>query len=92
MADVIDLGLLVESKRVLKRLLESRGIRWFMASEGPRLLALDPAKVDLVVRIALRVRERQGAEPIQGAAESCHKHVRRELIRKVALAMLRTGC
>ena len=92
MAELIDLGLLVEAKRVLEKLLKTRGIRWFMATEGPRLLALDPSKVDLVVRTALRARERQGFEPLQDTVEHCHTQIRRDLIRRVALAMLETGC
>jgi len=92
MAELIDLGLLSEAKRVMEKLLDQRGIRWFMASEGPRLLALDPSKVDLIVRTAKRVRERKGFGPHESAVEHCHTQIRRDLIRRVALAMLKTGC
>jgi len=91
MAELIDLGLLAESKRVLERLLAKHGIRWFMATEGPRLLALDPAKVDRVLRTAIRARQRKGLAPHPGALEHCHTRIRRDLIRKVALAMLQAG-
>ncbi len=92
MAELIDLGLLGEAKRLLDKLVDQRGIRYFMASEGPRLLALDPSKVELVVRAAQRARERRGLPPPEGALERCHTQVRRDLIRRVALAMLNTGC
>ncbi|HEY3450126.1 MAG TPA: hypothetical protein VGK67_27480 [Myxococcales bacterium] len=92
MAELIDLGLLGEATRLLEKLVDQRGIRFFMATEGPRLLALDPSKVDLVVRTAQRARERKGFPPHEGAVEHCHTQVRRNLIRRVAIAMLETGC
>ncbi|MBI5544199.1 MAG: hypothetical protein HY901_09940 [Deltaproteobacteria bacterium] len=92
MAELIDLGLVSEAKRVLEKLFDKHGIRWFMATEGPRLFALDKSKVDLVVRTALRARERRGLESYEDAIEHCRTQVRRDLIRRVAIAMLQTGC
>lgn len=92
MAELIDLGLLGESRRVLEKLVDKRGIRYFMANEGPRLLALDKAKVDLVVRTAQRALERKGRAAHEESVAHCRTQVRRELIRRVAIAMLKTGC
>ena len=92
MAELIDLGLIGESKRVLDKLIDKRGIRWFLANEGPRLMALDASKVDMVVRTAQSARRRRGLGVVGGSCEQCRKLVRRALIRRVAIAMLKTGC
>jgi hypothetical protein len=92
MAELIDLGLVGEAKRVLEKLVDKRGIRWFLASEGPRLMALDATKIDLVVRTAERVRRRRGQRVIASSREQCRTQVRRALIQRVAIAMLKTGC
>jgi len=92
MAEIIDLALVAEANRVLGKFLDTRGIRWFMANDGPRLLALDKAKVEMVVKTARRARERKGATPVPQAVEHCRTLVRRDLIRRVAMAMLQTGC
>jgi hypothetical protein len=92
MAELIDLGLVGDARRVLKKLLDEKGIRWFMSGEGARLIELDQKKVDLVVRTAERGRKRKGLAPLPTVQEHCRKQVRRELIRRVAFAMLKTGC
>ena len=92
MAELIDLGLVGEAQRVLHKLLDEKGIRWFMAGEGARLIALDQKKVDLVVRTAARDRRRQGMRPLPAVQEHCRRQVRRELIRRVTFAMLKSGC
>ena len=92
MAELIDLGLVGDTQRILQKLLDKHGIRWFLAGEGARLIALDKAKVELVVRTAQRARQRAGKRILNAATEHCRKQVRRELIRRVAFAMLKTGC
>jgi len=92
MAELIDLGLITDSQRLLKKLLDQKGIRWFMAGEGSRLIALDKAKIDLVVRTAERACVRRGGRPLAAAREHCRRQVRRELIQRLAFAMLKTGC
>ncbi len=91
MADIIDLSLLADARRYLHKLLESRGLSYFLQKEGHRLFHIEPKKVDLVVRTVLRKRpEHLPAIPVQ-AVEHCRKEIRRELIRHVANAMLQTG-
>ncbi len=92
MAELIDLGLVREGYRVLENLLAKRGIRWFLATEGARLMALDKSKIDLVIRAARKARERKGHEVPEAAVAHGRSMIRRELIQRVAIAMLRTGC
>jgi len=92
MADLIDIGLLSDANRLLDKLLEKHGIRWFLAADGERLMALEKSKVDLVVRTVTRARERRNQPVLESAVEHCRQHVRRALIRRVAQEMVRTGC
>ena len=91
MADIIDLSLLADARRYLHKLLDARGISYFLQKDGHRLFHIEPAKVDLVVRTALRSRPEERPEPHPKAVEHCRQEVRRELIRRVASAMLQTG-
>jgi hypothetical protein len=91
MADIIDLSLLADARRYLHKLLDARGLSYFLQKDGHRLFHIEPAKVDLVVRTALRSRNDELPEPHPKAVEHCRKEVRRELIRRVASAMLQTG-
>ncbi|HCF57018.1 MAG TPA: hypothetical protein DFS52_03350 [Myxococcales bacterium] len=92
MAELIDLGLLTDANRLLEKLIEKHGIAWFLARDGQRLLALEKQKIDLVVRTAVRSRERKAQVVMRPAVEQCRKSVRRTLIRRVAEAMVGTGC
>lgn len=92
MAEFIDLRLMFETNRLLDRLLERRGLRWFLASEGPRLFELEKSKIDLVVEAGVQALRRQGHAPLASTVEHCRKQIRRTLIRLIAEAMLATGC
>ncbi len=91
MADIIDLQLLAAARRILRKVLSQRGIAYFLSGEGKRLIRIDPAKVDIVVRSAVRARARQDATPSPDAVEDSRRRVRRELIRRVARAMIDAG-
>jgi hypothetical protein len=91
MADIIDLTLLADSRRYFQKLLDTRGLTYFLKKEGPRLFQIEPAKVDLVIRTALRSRAAGQNRPPKQAVEHCRAEIRRELIRRVASAMLQTG-
>ncbi|MFY0573321.1 hypothetical protein [Cystobacter fuscus] len=91
MADIIDLSLLADSRRYLSKLLDTRGLSYFLQKEGARLFHLEPSKVELVLRTALRSREGTLPKPHPKAIDHCRKEIRRELIRRVASAMLQTG-
>lgn len=91
MADIIDLPLVAAAGRILRKLLRRRGIAYFLQRDGPRLMAIDAAKVDLVVRTAASSRARQSQRPAEEAVGDCRRRVRRELIRLVTRAMIEMG-
>lgn len=91
MADIIDLTLLTDVRRYLQKLLDTRGLTYFLQKEGHRLFQIEPAKIDLVIRTALRSRAPGLPKPPEQAVDHCRMEIRRELIRRVANAMLQTG-
>jgi hypothetical protein len=91
MADIIDLTLVAESRKYLKKLLEARGVGYFLDKDARRPFRLEPTKVDLVVRAAARAREAGRAKPHARAFEHARTVVRRELIRRVVAEMIHTG-
>lgn len=91
MADIIDLSLVMESRRYLKKLLEVRGVGYFLAPDARRPFRLEPSKVDLVVRTAARSRESERGRPHAEAFEHARSEVRKELIRRVVAEMLQVG-
>jgi hypothetical protein len=91
MADIIDLTLLTDARRLFHKLLDARGIAYFLRNDGHRLFQIEPAKVELIVRTASRNRPPHLPKPPRPAIEYCRKEIRRELIRRVVEAMLQTG-
>lgn len=91
MAEIIDLSLVLESRRYLDKLLETKGVGYFLATDARRPFRLEPTKVDLVVRTAARVREAQRGRPHAKAFEHARSEVRRELIRRVVAEMIQVG-
>jgi len=90
MADIIDLTLVADSRRLFHKMLDTRGIGYFLRKEG-RPFQLEQSKVDMVVRTAARSRPQHMARPPRAAIDYCRKEIRRELIRRVVEAMLQTG-
>lgn len=88
MADIIDLTLVTDARRYMRKLLDARGINYFLKHDGPAPFRIEPKKVEMIVRTATRGRERP-AHP--AAVEHCRKEIRRELIRRVVECMLQTG-
>lgn len=91
MADIIDLTLLADARRYFQKLLDARGLTYFLQKEGNRLFHIEPSKVELVIRTALRMRPAGTPRPPEQAVDHCRTEIRRELIRRVASAMLQTG-
>jgi hypothetical protein len=91
MADIIDLRLLADVRRYFQKLLDARGLTYFLQKEGPRLFQIEPAKIELVIRTAIRQRAPGTPRPPDQAVDYCRTEIRRELIRRVASAMLQTG-
>ena len=57
MADIIDLSLIADSRRYFHKLLDKRGIAYFLRKDGHRLFQIEQAKVEMVVRTAARARK-----------------------------------
>jgi hypothetical protein len=91
MADIIDLSLVAESRKHLQKLLDARGITWFLDLAARRPYSLEPSKVDLVVRAAAKTRKALHGRVHEDAFEYARREVRRELIRRVVAQMLQTG-
>jgi hypothetical protein len=91
MADIIDLTLLADVRRYFQKLLDTRGLPYFLKKDGPRLFQIEPAKIELVIRTAMRTRKPGQPRPPEKAVDHCRTEIRRELIRRVASAMLQTG-
>ncbi|MCE9669342.1 hypothetical protein LY474_16140 [Myxococcus stipitatus] len=91
MADIIDLTFLADVRRFFNKLIDQRGLSYFLQKDGARLFHIEPSKVELVLRTALRARNPELPRPHDQAIEHCRREVRRELIRRVANAMLQTG-
>ena len=90
MADIIDLSLVTDARRFFHKLLDARGIAYFLRKEG-RPFQIEQSKVEMVVRTAARARPAHLPKPPRPAVEHCRKEIRRELIRRVVEAMLQTG-
>lgn len=91
MADIIDLSLIAESRKHLAKLLEARGLNYFLQQDARRPFQLEPSRVDLVVRTAAKTRQLKTGRVHESAFERARKEVRRELIRRVVSEMLQTG-
>jgi hypothetical protein len=91
MADIIDLSLVAESRKHLKKLLAARGIAYFLRKDARRPFELEPEKVDLVVRTAAKMRDERRGKPHGEAFEHARREVRRELIRRVVAEMISVG-
>lgn len=91
MAEIIDLTLVADARRYFQKLLDARGLAYFLRRDGPRPFQIEPAKVELIVRTAARARSAHLPRPPRPAVEHCRKEIRRELIRRVVEAMLQTG-
>lgn len=90
MADIIDLSLIAESRKHLQKLLDARGINYFLQRDAKRPFQLEPSRVDLVVRAAAKTRKRGGTVH-ELAFERARAEVRRELIRRVVAEMVQIG-
>ena len=89
MPNVVDLTLVSQARRTLLALLEERGLAFFLLP-GCRTPRLDPRRIAWVVEGARRtVTRRVRNDP--NALSRTRRVVRRELIRRLAEAMLQAG-
>jgi hypothetical protein len=89
-AEIIDLALVKNSRRCLKKLLAARGIAYFLDRDATRPFRLDSTRVELVLRTAVRLGGRERVPTAQDLTR-CRQEIRRELIERVANLMLQTG-
>jgi hypothetical protein len=87
--NVVDLTLVSGARRVLHSLLEERGLGFFLLPTS-RVPRLDPRRIAWVVEAARR-RVGESARRDPNALSRTRRVVRRELIRRLADAMLQAG-
>ncbi len=90
MAEIIDLALVSNARRTLHKLLEKKGLNYFLKADAKRPFRLDHTRVEMVLRVAARKKTR-AHQPHLIAVEHVRKEIRRELIRRVVAEMLQTG-
>ncbi len=89
MPNVVDLTLVSRSRRVLRAVLEERGLGFFLVASS-RTPKLDPRRIAWVVDAARRqVGPRARRDP--NALSRTRRVLRRELIRLLSQAMLQAG-
>ncbi len=89
MPNVVDLTLVSTARRALHRVLDSRGLGFFL-QEGSRAPRLDARRIAWIVESARRrVGRRARRDP--NALSRTRRVVRRELIRRLSEAMLQAG-
>ena len=88
--NVVDLTLVSRARRVLEAVLAERGLGFFLVSGSTRTPRLDSRRIAWVVEVARRrVGPRARKDP--DALARTRRVVRRELIRRLAEAMLQAG-
>jgi hypothetical protein len=88
--NVVDLTLVSRARGVLHSVLEERGLGFFLKPESPRTPRLDPRRIAWVVEIARRRVGRKARNDPDALART-RRVVRRELIRRLAEALLQAG-
>ena len=90
MPNVVDLTLTAEARRSLHRVLDQRGIGFFLKRRRREPARLDPRRIAWVVEAARReVPPRARRDP--DALSRTRRVLRRELIRRLTEAMLQAG-
>ena len=89
MPNVVDLTLVSQARRALHSTLDDRGLGFFL-EESSRAPRLDPRRIAWIVEVARR-RVGSQARRDPNALSRTRRVVRRELIRRLADAMLQAG-
>jgi hypothetical protein len=88
--NVVDLSLTAEARRALRRVLEERGLAFFLrGGRGGPAARIDNRKLAWVVEAASR-RTRRGVRD-EDAVSRTRRILRREVIRRLAEAMVSAG-
>jgi hypothetical protein len=88
MGELIDLTLLQAARRLLKARLEAEGLDSFLSRGGKQWFQIAPKRVEDILSCAAGEAARV---PSAKTLEVVRREVRRELIRRVACAMVQTG-
>ncbi len=89
MSNVVDLTLVSRARRILRSVLDERGLGFFLLSSS-RSPKLDPRRIAWVVAAARRhVSPRAGKDP--NALSRTRRVIRKELIRLLSDAMVQAG-
>ncbi len=89
MPNVVDLTLVSNARRILRTVLDERGMGFFLVSSS-RSPKLDPRRIAWVVSAARR-QASQRARRDPDALSRTRRVVRKELIRRLSDAMLQAG-
>lgn len=89
MHNVVDLSLCAAARCALHRVLEERGLGFFLRSARGRTPHLDARRIAWVVEAARRGRGRRQRDP--DALARTRRVLRRELIRRLAETMVQAG-
>ncbi|HET9597670.1 MAG TPA: hypothetical protein VFP65_18930 [Anaeromyxobacteraceae bacterium] len=89
MPNVVDLSLAAEARRALERVLEERGLGFFVKTGLGRAPHLDSRRIAWVVEAARRARRARPRDP--DALTRTRRVVRRELIRRLAHQLVQAG-
>jgi len=87
--NVVDLSLCTEARRALARVLSHRGLGFFVKAPSGRTPHLDSRRIAWIVEVARRTASPQQCD--QDAVTRTRRVVRRELIRRMAEQMVRSG-
>ncbi len=90
MPNVVDLSLTAEARRTLRRILQDRGLSFFLkGGRGGPAARIDNRRLAWVVEAASR-RTRRGVRDANAVSRT-RRILRREIIRQLAVAMVRAG-
>jgi hypothetical protein len=89
MQNVVDLALAAEARRALERVLEERGLGFFVKTGLGRAPHLDSRRIAWVVEAARRARRARPRDP--DAFTRTRRVLRRELIRRLAHQLVQAG-
>jgi hypothetical protein len=88
MGELIELTLLQEARRLLKAQLEAEGLDSFLSRSGKQWFQIAPEKIETLLA---RAAHNLDMLPSDKTREVARREIRRELIRRVACAMVQTG-
>jgi hypothetical protein len=87
--NIVDITLAAEARRSLHRVLEERGIGFFLKRRRREPARLDPRRIAWVVEAAARRTRRPSKDP--DALARTRRVVRRELLRRLAASLVEAG-